>query len=286
MSGYGDLRVACAQILHTPGQPDCLLDAHQQAITRAEQDDIDLIVFPETSLTGYPGAAEDVISSAIDLKDQTLTRLADMCQSTTAVVGFVERGDDTLFYNSIAWLHKGQITAIHRKVNLPTYGRLEEQKYFAKGRSTTAVDLAEGWKCGGLICADIWDPGLLYLSSLQQCTVLCVPVASAAEAVGNGFSNQRGWDVVSQYSALLYGLPILRCNWVGSFQNMTFWGGSAIYGPDGKSLETAGTGEAFISAELLHDSVVQARMTLPTTRTLSVDVVERGLQAHRAVGPS
>lgn len=281
MNSSKDLRVSCAQILHTPDQPSLLFEKHKEAVTRAERKHSGVILFPEASLTGYPSNADEVMASAISLQDDKLITLANMCESTTALVGFVERGDDTLFYNSMAWLHQGDILAVHRKVNLPTYGRLEEQKHFAKGQKTTSVDLASGWRCGGLICADLWDPGLLYLSALQKCTLLCVPAASAVEAVGNGFSNQHGWDVTTEYSSLMYGLPILRCNWSGAFLNMRFWGGSAIYGPDGQRLALATTDEAFISTNLSLDAVVRARMTLPTMRTLSVDVMERGLSELR-----
>ena len=243
----------------------------------AEKERVDLLVFPETSLTGYLTGADAAMSGALPLDSGKLKTLAQECRTTYAVVGLIELGQGGLIYNSIVWLHRGQILAVHRKINLPTYGRLEEGRYFAKGEKTTCIELKEGWICGGLICADLWDPGQLYLTALSNPALLAVPVASTLEALGSDFSNPEGWDLVCRYTALIYGLPVIRCNWVGASLDMTFWGGSAIYGPDGRELCNAGNGEGVITAMLSLEDVMRARQILPTVRTLNSAHLSREL---------
>jgi predicted amidohydrolase len=214
---------------------------------------------------------------AIWADDPRLIALARACGQMTAVVGFVEEGRGGNFYNAIAWLQNGEIVNIYRKINLPTYGRLDEAKFFTAGAVTEIVDMDRHWICGGLICADAWDPGLLYLTAMRKATVLALPIASTREAVGGGFSNSDGWALVTQYAAMTYGLPILRCNWTGTHLDMQFWGGSAIYDPSGRVLAAASDGAEMIVAEVTYADLVSARQTLPTTRTLSPEVLRRDL---------
>ncbi|MBU2937190.1 MULTISPECIES: nitrilase-related carbon-nitrogen hydrolase [Pacificibacter] len=271
------LRCACAQIEHTPDSPDTLFHKHVAFLEEAHDGQIDLTVFPETSLTGYPADGDAVRKSAIWADDPRLLALAQKCRHGYAVVGFVEHGRGGQFYNSIAWLHKGEVLKIYRKINLPTYGRLDEGKYFTAGKRTMTLEIDRHWICGGMICADSWDPGQLYLSAMRKSTVLALPIASTKEGVGGGFSNEAGWDLVGRHTAMVYGLPILMCNWTGPHLDMHFWGGSTIFGPDGTRYAHTGQGEAFLIAEISYADVIHARQTMPTVRTLMPQLLLREL---------
>ncbi|WP_413208060.1 nitrilase-related carbon-nitrogen hydrolase [Rhodospirillum sp. A1_3_36] len=277
MSDGETLRCACAQIDHDRRATGSLLERHREAIAEARDRRVDLLVFPETSLTGYPQTTEEVRTSALWSDGAVLRDLALLGGPMTVVVGFVERGPAGLFYNSIAWLRDGQILAVQRKINLPTYGALEEGKLFAEGTSLSPVDLDRTWRCAGLICADFWNPGLLCLTALRHPTVLAMPIASTREAVGGGFSNENGWDLACRYGAMIYGLPTLRCNWTGHLGSLTFWGNSAIYGPEGEELARGDGGESLIEATLSLEGVVIARQRLPTARTSNPTLLAREL---------
>ncbi|MDC0739529.1 hypothetical protein N6L24_14665 [Cognatishimia sp. SS12] len=277
------LRCACAQIDHTPDQPELLIQAHERAIAEAETAAVDLLVFPEASLTGYPASMAHVRAAAIPRTHSALLQLAQMCQQCTAVVGFVEHGADGQYYNAIAWLHRGQVLAVHRKINLPTYGRLREGTYFAKGQQTTRMRLPSGYQCGGLICADFWDPGLAYLSALARDMLLVVPFASTREAVGSGFSNEDGWQRICANHALIYGMPLLACNWAGQLgADMRFWGGSAIYDAKGHKAVEAGDRAETIVTDLSVADIHDARARLPTIRDLSPDLLMQEIPILKA----
>ncbi len=73
------------------------------------------------------------------------------------VVGLLEEAPAAQFYNSALVLGRGEQLHLHlhRKLNLATYGNLEESKYFAQGRYVDAFDLApDTWRVSALICAD------------------------------------------------------------------------------------------------------------------------------------
>ena len=50
------------------------------------------------------------------------------------------------------------IEHLHRKVNLPSYGKLDENKHFTGGRFMETAMLDDVWRYEVLICADAWNP--------------------------------------------------------------------------------------------------------------------------------
>lgn len=276
------LHVGCAQIAHTPDAPDRLRAAHLQAFDHAQAQSLDLLVFPECSLTGYPDSAAFTRQAAIRADGPELTELAAACGPITAVVGFIEDADGQ-YFNSMAWIAQGTLRAVHRKVNLPNYGRLREAEFFTAGDTVAPLPLGGDWIGGGLICADFWDPGLVYLAALQGTTVMALPIASTLQAVGDGFSNPEGWHLACASAAMMYRLPILRCNWTGPYEDMTFWGGSAIYDASGQTLATAGADPTLIHAPLSARDLAHQRAMLPTVRDLRPEVLSAGIANLHAV---
>ncbi len=277
------LRCGAAQIAHRPFAGDALLNAHLDMIASAAQKGVGFLVFPECSLTGYPADLQQAAAMALPADDAQILQLAEASSEMVSVIGFVERGADDSLYNAMAWVFRGAVMAVHRKINLPTYGRLVEGEIFAPGTGTTRIHLPNGWQCGGLICADFWDPGLAYLSALARDAVLAVPFASTEEAVGDGFSNADGWLQILRNHALVYGMPVVASNWTGAFDDMRFWGGSAIVDAKGNIAACGGREPDLILADIALADTEAARRRLPTIRDLSPAILRaeiQGLMEH------
>src|SRR3546814_1211122 len=69
-----------------------------------------------------------------------LARLAEASRDIWTAAGFIEEGAAAQIYNSQAVLRDGSVAFVHRKLNLATYGRLEEGKHFAAGRFLQPFD--------------------------------------------------------------------------------------------------------------------------------------------------
>src|SRR5699024_7943788 len=134
------------------------LERHLTEITRARDAGLDLLVFPELSLVGYQLGARGVSASAMLRDDRRLTRLAQAAGDMQVVAGFVEEASPGEYYNAVAIVQYGELVDVHRKISLPTYGGLEEGKYFVCGELLTAAELAGHWQAAYLICADLWNP--------------------------------------------------------------------------------------------------------------------------------
>src|SRR4030095_14830728 len=80
----------------------------------AETDGVDLVVFPELALTGY--TLKDLVPDcAIDLAAPEMHALREASHKVSIAFGFVEETPDHLFFNSAAYLERGEVLHIHRK---------------------------------------------------------------------------------------------------------------------------------------------------------------------------
>ncbi len=276
------LRVACAQLVHPEktalgaiGQPT--LKLHLEMMARARAENVNVLVFPELSLSGYSFAARHQ-DLALGRDAAQLRSLAGDSAGMVTGVGFIEESAAGLLYNSFAWLRDGKVLAVHRKINLPHYGQLDEGKYFAAGRHVRTQTLCGYWSAATLICADVWNPALVHLAALQNPSILVCPFASSREAVGYGFDNPAGWTNTFRFYSMMYGLPGLYCNWSGPVAGVNFTGGSSIIDAGGADLATANDGEALIIADVDYRQITDARMRLPTIRTSTPDLVLREMK--------
>ena len=272
------LAVAVAQIVTVLGDVAANWRKHLEIIDAARTAGIDVLVFPEMSLTGH-AAGPDTLRLALRRGDPLIADIARASGAMCTVFGLIEEGSAAQFYNTAIAVRDGAIVAAHRKINLATYGRLDDGKHFAAGRSVETLDLAPDWRAGIMICADLWNPALVHLAAVQGATLLLAPISSAIEAVGADFDNPGGWDINLRFYALTYGLPVAMANRVGREGELTFWGGSRILDPFGRTLAKAeGEDEALVQARVEFNDVRRARYLLPTVRDANLPLLQRELE--------
>src|SRR5262245_60707835 len=151
-----NIKIGIAQINPRLGNVEANLDLCEQNVRKATAQQLDLLVFPELSLTGYH--VRDLVSTvAFALDSPEMAQLKEWSQDVALVVGFVEESADFHFYNVAAYIAGGEIRHLHRKVYLPTYGMFDEQRYFARGDKVRTFDAPFG-RASLLICEDLWHP--------------------------------------------------------------------------------------------------------------------------------
>ena len=205
------LRVAVAQIdvdhLDLRGN----IDKHLDVIEEARAKDVDLLVFPELSLTGYD-VGEHAFDAGMDVGDPRLAELAESAGPMFTVVGFVEQGYAAQYFNSAALLRDGEMLYVHRKLNLATYGQMEEGKTFGSGRYIESFELAAQFTGAILLCSDLWNPALVHLAALHGATMLIAPTNSSLDVKSGDMSKPPVWATVLRFYSTLYGLPIAFAN--------------------------------------------------------------------------
>lgn len=269
-----DITVAAAQYNPELGHVEANAAAHYDWIHQARLVAAGLLVFPELSLTGYALGA-GVADVALPADAPILQALAEAAGNTQVVVGFVEQVSPGEYANALAILHQGQVKAVHRKLYLPTYGGLEEGKWFTPGNALTRTEIRPGWSASHLICADLWNPGLVHAAALQRPDVLCTAVNSASGIVSDDFSNEQNWAINVRFYAMTYGLPVILANRFGPEGEHHFWGGSRILGPRGELLALAEDREMLITATLSQSATAKARLDCPTLRDANTPLVRQ-----------
>ncbi|MBV7486551.1 nitrilase-related carbon-nitrogen hydrolase [Bordetella sp. BOR01] len=262
----GTLHAAAAQFDSIPGDLDANCARHLALIAQARERHLDLLVFPELSLVGH-GAGRHAPELGLEPGHALIQSLADAAGPVRTVFGFVETDAAGQYYNSVATVGDGRLLHVHRKVNLATYGRLDDGKYYARGGLPRAFTLDSRWSLATPICADLWNPALVHELACQGANVMAAPISSGLEAVGTGFDNPAGWAVNLQFHAMTYGCYLVMANRTDTEDGLTFWGGSRIVDPFGQVIAQAGnTATQLVCARLDHDTLRRARFLLPTVR--------------------
>jgi len=172
------LNLALAQINTRLGDTEANLAKHLEFIREARAREVDLLIFPELSLTGY--VLQDLATAVAHRPtsdDPVFRPLLAASQDIDLVVGFVNEDRRHRFYIAAAYLSKGQVLHVHHKVYLPTYGLFDEGRFFAWGDGVQAFDTRFG-RLGILICEDFWHASPPYLLWLDGAEMLLFTSAS------------------------------------------------------------------------------------------------------------
>ena len=224
------LRVALCQCNLPVGDLDGNLAHLRDQISQVVEQGVDLAVFPELSVTGYP--PEDLLLNPrfADAAAAGVRELARSVTETVAIVGLPARMGD--LHNAAAVLADGAVAAIYHKHFLPNYGVFDEQRYFARGDEALVVDLA-GVRVGVTICEDLWYPGGPgQWAALDGGAELVVNLSGSPYHRGKGIERER---MLAQRAAD-YGCFIAFCNAVGGQDELVFDGHSLMIDPTGHIL--------------------------------------------------
>lgn len=163
------LRLAMIQMNSTVGDIDGNTRAVLRWIKEAKTARVDVAVFPELVVTGYP--PEDLLLKPRFVQDAQAAaeRIARAVEGIVAVVGCVmpcaddDTWDSTVcvgprvpnLANAAVVIAGQQVVGIYRKHLLPNYGVFDERRYFRPGKRLP-VFVVNGTTIGVNICEDIW----------------------------------------------------------------------------------------------------------------------------------
>ncbi len=275
-----NLKVGLAQINPRLGDVEANLKIHLETIEEAADQGVELLVFPELSLTGY--RLRDLafeVALQPSYKDQTFARLLDASRDMDIVVGFVETDRRQKYYISAAYLSRGELLHVHRKVYLPTYGMFDEGRYFAWGDAVRAFDTRFG-RMGILICEDFWHVSPPYLLWLDGADILLLTSSSPGRGVATEqkIGSARWVEHINQAYASIFTNFVIHANRTGFEDGVNYWGGSTVYDPEGVQLVQGPYYEdALVTTKLDLNKLRRARIRLPLLRDERVGLTAREL---------
>jgi len=259
------MRIALAQINTTvgdiAGNEQRILAAYQ----RGCQDQVDLVLFPELALAGYP--PRDLVLKPEFVRQNRLAieRLAATTGKVAMLVGFVGENSTRpgrAVTNAAALLHQGRIVTVRTKTLLPTYDVFDEDRYFEPASGNVPVEL-DGHRLGITICEDVWNDEDFWPERRYRPNPAMNLAGGGAEILLNLSASPWHLSKETTRHQMLASLarkaarPVLYCNLVGGNDELVFDGQSAAYDANG-NLIAAGKAfdEDFVVVDLSADTPV------------------------------
>jgi NAD+ synthase (glutamine-hydrolysing) len=241
------VRIALAQINTTvgdfAGNSAKIIDFAQ----RARSAQVDVVLFPELSVCGYP--PRDLVERPwfVERNRQAAEEIARQTCGIAVVCGLVTPADSATgkhVRNSAALLRDGKIAAIQSKRLLPTYDVFDEVRNFAPSEKQDLWMIADT-PSALTICEDAWNDKNFWDRQLYRID----PVEDLIAAGGTILLNisaspftlgKRGLrhDMLSAI-ARYHHVPVAMVNQVGGNDSLVFDGSSFALAPDGQLLAQA-----------------------------------------------
>ena len=244
---YGFIRVGSA--LPKCKLADCIYNTEEliQILQQANEKQIQILVFPELSITAYTCGDLFFQHSLLEYAEKGLNDIVKASQNIDvfAVVGIPIVIDNQLFNCAVA-IYKGNILGIVPKSYLPNYSEFQEKRWFSSAKQllsneivlcgqkvpigTDLIFKAEHipyCKIGIEICEDLWSviPPSSY-QALSGATILLNPSASNELASKYDYRKQ----LISQQSSRCIAAYVYSSSGIGeSTQDMVFSGHGLIY---------------------------------------------------------
>ena len=244
---YGFIRVGAA--VPKCKLADCIYNKDKliQLMQKAAEKQIQVLVFPELSITTYTCGDLFFQFSLLESAQKGLSDIVSASQSIDVftVVGLPIAADNQIFNCAVA-IYRGKILGVVPKTFLPNYGEFYEKRWFSSASELISKEItlcgqkvpigadllftAEQipyCKIGVELCEDLWSP--IPPSSYQAvagATILLNPSASNELATKYDYRKK----LISQQSSRCIGAYVYASSGVGeSTQDMVFSGHGIIY---------------------------------------------------------
>lgn len=257
-NNFGFVRVAAAVPKCHVADVDANVAEIKSQITEAIEEGVEVLCFPELTVTGYTCA--DLFFTQ-QLQQNALQGVQQICEFTRGksiivLVGAPLKVDNNLF-NCAFVLTDGEVVGVVPKINLPNTGEFYEKRWFTSGRAVREINghpripTVELWGgdvpfgidllfmtrayCFGIeICEDLWSP-------LPPSTQLAIQGAelifnlSSSNCVTGKHAFRR--DMITQQSARVHCGYIYTSSGVGESTTDVVFSGSTYIAENGELLE-------------------------------------------------
>ena len=197
----------------------------KKEVEKAEKNGLELIIFSEMFLSGYP--PEDLVlrSDFMEKIEASIDELSNLTSNISIIIGAPSKKDKEIF-NSAYFLEKKEIKDIYSKQILPNYKEFDERRYFTSGKENKIIEF-DGIKYGLSICEDIWSEQ--YVSNLvNDGAEIIINLSASPFTVTKKITREK---MLSSYLKK-YEAPIIYLNQVGGQDELVFDGSSMVFSGD------------------------------------------------------
>ncbi|POY37361.1 carbon-nitrogen hydrolase family protein [Solitalea longa] len=216
------MRISIVQTKPLKGTIDQNLRSHVKFIEAAVNKNVDLIVFPELSLTGYePELAQELATTASDSRLDVLQQLSDK-HSISIWVGLPTRNNNQLFISMII---------IQPNQNKITYSKQylfpPEREIFTSGNNPLVFHFDNEHIVAPAICFELSNPEHHEYAAEQKATIYIASVLNSVTGVDAD---------IEKLSAIAkkYKMTVFMANYVGQSGGYECAGRSSVWDQQGQ----------------------------------------------------
>ena len=306
-TSFGYVRVAAA-VPHMR-VADCQYNASEikKQITEAVQEGVEVVCFPELSITGYTCA--DLFFTQ-QLQRDALAALQDVCAFTRnlpiiVLIGAPLKVDNNL-YNCAFVITDGDVVGVVPKINLPNTGEFYEKRWFSSGRDVLehnvnsirpriptielwgndvpfGIDLlftTKDYSFGIEICEDLWSPLPASTQLAIQGAEIIFNLSSSNCVTGKHGFRQR---MITQQSARVHCGYVYTSSGIGESTTDIVFSGSTYIAENGEMLEI---GERFqMESSMVISEIDVERLRIDRQRNTNFTHDKHGHYRHIQVAP-
>ena len=208
-----------------------------RAIEEAKKQGVDIILFSEMSVCGYPARDFVEFNDFIEQCYQSIEQIKKAADTIGVLIGSPSRNPEKKgkdLFNAAFFLYEQKIIAEIHKTLLPTYDVFDENRYFEAADSWKVVPF-KGKKLAITICEDIWNLGdnpLYRICPMDHLMEQAPDIMLNLSASPFDYTHDEDRKATIKANVLKYKIPLFYCNAVGSQTEIVFDGGSYAFDKD------------------------------------------------------
>ena len=260
------MKIALTQLNYYVGDFEKNISKIKHSIQSAKKQKVDLIVFAEMAVCGFPPYDLLHYDSFVGKCQQAIADIAVECTEIAAIIGAPYVNNDEFgkrLYNSALLLQNGSIKEVRHKTLLASNNNKDEHRYFEPNKKWGTISF-KGEKIALTIGEDLWNidnyaSGPLDILAEESLTII---INIAATPFHYDLWKERT-EILTNY-VLKYKLPLIYVNHVGGQGGLLFDGGSLALDKTGKRLYEL----KFFEEDF---TIIDTKVTTTTTSPKQID---------------
>jgi len=222
------------------------------SLLQNEVNDIDLLIFPEMTLTGFTMRSKKYSEK---IEGESFIYFSALAKkfNCDVIAGIIEHSSGKYFNTLIHIDKSGKLKNHYHKIHPFTFST--EDKHFSAGEKPIVTEV-NGWKTGLSICYDLRFPEL-YRFYAKQRVDLIIDIANWPD------TRIEHWLSLLKARAIENQCYVVGVNRVGDAQGLNYNGFTSIYDPMGKTIASVENEERIVLAKIEKVEVEEVRKKLP-----------------------